>query len=67
MCGDFIVASQEVDGVTRCQVRLSHSAAFKDTLHAYVRSYNKEHGTKITVGFPKPFEFRLREQRKKTR
>jgi hypothetical protein len=67
VCGDLISQSKAGDGVSSLVVKQSHSDRFKDSLRGYVKGYNKEYGTQLSVSFPSPFQIQLRERRKSAR
>jgi hypothetical protein len=67
VCGDLVVNSRSKDGITSLQMKMSHSEQFKKDVKAYVKRYNKLHGTGITIAFPKPFLVRVQERKRSAR
>jgi hypothetical protein len=60
-CGDLVTSTRQVEKQVTLSVRQSHSQQFKDAVRGYVKAYNQQNGTKVSVAFPAPFAIRLRE------
>jgi hypothetical protein len=67
VCGNLIVRNERGKESTALQLKQSHSEQFKSSLKGYVKAYNKEYGTTLSVAFPTPFTITIRERRKSAR